>query len=296
MRFQFIYIILILAMGCSKSNTEAKLVELNLEPKPVKIQSIINSISDTLSYVGYINKFEDNNSFYTDLYFVDNFNYERYNEIIKMCKEVVYSDEEMKRTKGSIENVGYYFDLRGLTTISLFDEKNQKLATGKLSHVEYVEDMIEGRFVAVFDVNNQDISDHKFCIGNSDWSLSEIDFSIYENKTLQSDLIDYLKLNTDHIWSVKQYKLNNQTIYSTISADTTAYIIETLNQKHNILYKSSFNEYIHGLTMISKKINNREILLIECGMPETDMTWRSVLTFNGKIYEVSENHKISHVK
>ncbi|HEU5293058.1 MAG TPA: hypothetical protein VFU05_20575 [Cyclobacteriaceae bacterium] len=283
---------LIVLTGCSKpgvnenqssdlSNTDSTIVPL-----------LVNDQPDTLSYIGYIQKFEDNNSFYTDLYFVDNFNYDLYNEITEMGDQVIFNNDEVRRTKMDIARVGQYFNLTGLKNIVIYDSKNQKLTTGQLSHIEYFEDVIERKFVAVFQVEDSTISDPLFCIGNSDDNLIEVNFSSYRDEKLKSELIDFLDLNPDNIWSIEHYKNDNHIISAT-SADTTAYIIETLNNDHKVLYKSKSSEAIHGLMAISKMINGREILLAECGMPETDMMWTSVLVFNGSVYETRKDHRIA---
>lgn len=292
MRLQYGLFSLIFLIGCSKPKTNENQSTNEDTVKYIETDLSIETQKDTLSYIGYIGKFEDNNSFYTDLYFVDNFNYDLYDEVTKSGDQIIFKDEEIQRTKMEIDKVGQYFNMTGLNTIDIYNSNNQKLTTGQLSHIEYVEDMIESRFVAVFQVDNPHISDPLFCIGNSDDDLTKIDFSSYEDQKLKSDLNDFLKLNTDHIWSIGHYRLDNQVI-SIVSADTTTYIIETKDNSHKTLYKSKSNEAIHGLTAISKKINGRQILLAECGMPESDMMWTSVLIFNGTQYEPRRDHRIS---
>jgi hypothetical protein len=153
--------------------------------------------------------------------------------------------------------------------------------------------MLESKFVAVFQVYDPNITDQLFCVGNSNTDLTKIDIIPYKNEELNSELIDLLKLNIDQIWNIEHYKLNDQAIYSTVSADTTAYIIETMNNTHQTLYRSKSSETINSLDVISKKINGRPILLTECALPETDVMWSSVLIFNGIDYEPSKNHRVS---
>lgn len=293
MKLRYGLITLIVLMGCSKPKTNESQSITNDKADSAESVLLTNDPSDTLCYIGYIQKFEDNNSFYTDLYFADNFNYDLYEELARMGDSVVFKDEETQRTRVEIEKVKQYFNLTGLKSINIYNRENLKLTAGRLSHIEYVEDMIETRFVAVFEVDHPNISDHLFCIGNLNDSLNKIYFYSHEDEKLKSELVSYLKLNTDHIWSIRHYKLDNQAIYSTVSADTTAYIIQTMDKTHNMLYKSNSSEAIGELTMISKKINGRQILLADCGMPETDMTWTSVLIFNGTTYEASKDHRIS---
>ncbi|MBX2897984.1 MAG: hypothetical protein KF763_21255 [Cyclobacteriaceae bacterium] len=293
MRLRYELLTLIVLIGCSKPKTnEVHSIDTDTTDN-IAADFLIDEKNDTLSYVGYIGKFEDNSSFYTDLYFVDNFDYDLYDEITKLGNQPIFKDEETQRTRIEIEKAGQYFNLTGLTAIDIYNKENVKLTTGRLSHIEYVEDMIESSFVAVFQVDDPDIFDFLFCVGNSTEDLTKIDFSSHKDEKLKSELIDLLKLNINHIWRIEHYKLSDQTIYSTLSADTTAYIIETINNGHKTLYKSKSSETINSLNVISKKINGRPILLTECAMPETDMMWNSVLIFNGTDYEPSKNHRIS---
>jgi hypothetical protein len=278
-------------MGCAKPNPDK--VQMADTTESITIEHLPNVQEDTLSYIGYIRKFDDNNSFYTDLYFVDNFNYDLYNEISKMGDQVIFQGDENKRTRMEINRVGQYFNLTGLKNVDIYSKENVKLTSARLSHIEYVEDVLESRFVAVFKVDDPSISDPLFCVGNSIKDFTKIDFTSHDDEKLKLELIELLKLDSQHIWNIQHYKLDTHTIYSTVSTDTTAYIIETMNNTHTTLYKSKSSEAINGLDLISKKINGRPILLTESGLPETDMMWTSVLIFNGTDYEASRDHRIS---
>ncbi len=294
MRLRYELLTLIVLIGCSRPKpSELHPVNNDTTDNIAADFLIDNQKNDTLSYIGYIEKFEDNSSFYTDLFFVDNFDYDLYEEITKLGNQPIFEDEETQRTRIEIKKANQYFNLTGLKDIDIYNKENIKLTTGRLSHIEYVEDMIEGRFVAVFQVENPDVDDPLFCVGNSKEELTEIDFSVHKDEGLTSELIDLLKLNINRIKKIGHYKLSDQTIFSILSADTTAYIIETINNGHKTLYKSKSSESINSLNVISKKVNGRPILLTECAMPETDMMWNSILIFNGTTYEPSKNHRIS---
>ncbi|MBL7873249.1 MAG: hypothetical protein JNM78_16640 [Cyclobacteriaceae bacterium] len=289
MRLRYGLIILIALTGCSKPKKDNN---PTLDITAIESDSITGNPGDSLSFIGYIQKLEDNGLFYTDLYFVDNFNYDFYDEIAKMGDQVVFSSEETKRTRIEIKKAGKYFNLTGLKDIHIFNSENLKLTNGRLSHIEYVDDMIESRFIAVFEVDDPSVYRPLFCIGNTKADLTTIIFSPYEDEKLKAELIEDFKLNTGRLWKISHYKLNNQKIYSTVSCDTTALIIETVVKMHRTLYRSKSSELIDGLTMISNKIHGREILLTTSSVPETDMTWTSVLIFNGKEYEPSKDHRI----
>jgi hypothetical protein len=292
MKLRFPILTLIVLIGCSKPK-DIENQSTTIGKVDAEIQTLVGNDKDTLSYVGFIGKFEDNNTFYTDLYFMDDFNYDLYSKITKMGDQVVFKEDDVTRTKLEIKDAGQYFNLTGLKSIDIYDHKSQKLTTGQLSHIEYFEDVIEGRFVAVFNVADPNISEYLFCVGNTNVDLTKMEFSIYDDENLKSKLTDFLKINSDNVWEIKHYKLDNESIYSTVSTDTTAYVIETMDGNHKTLYKSRSSEVINGLSAISKKLNGRPILLTESGMPETDMLWTSVLIFNGTEYETSRDHRVN---
>lgn len=290
-------LIILTILSCSTPKTSESLISKDTTTNTQATLLIPNSMDsmnplDSLSYVGYIERFPDNNSFYTNLYFVDNFNYNLYDEVAKMGNEIIFEDEETKRTKIPIKTASQYFNLTGLTNISIYNKENIRLAIGQLSHIEFVEDMIENKFVAVFNVDNTNMSDYLFCIGNSKGDLTTIQFDSFKDERLDSELINHLKLTPNNIWIINHYKLNDEAIFSTVSADTTGFIIKTVDKTHRILYKSKFNETINGLTIISKEINGQPIILTDCGMSETDMLWTSVLIFNGTDYEIIKDHRV----
>ncbi|MBL7833239.1 MAG: hypothetical protein JNK18_04765 [Cyclobacteriaceae bacterium] len=248
---------------------------------------------DTLAYFGYINKFPDNNFFFTDLYFVDSFNYDSYNEITKLGTQVVYRDDEMKRTRIEIAAAEPYFDLRGLKTIALYDEANERLTTGQLSHIEYVEDLIESSFVAVFQVENPNIVGPVFCIGNSPLEPKEIQCLAWDDQTLTATLIKHLELNAGDVSVSSHYKIEQQ-IISTISSDTTAFITENQDNLIEVLYKSKSREVIKRITPVAINVRGKRLYLAECGLPDTDLSWNSVLAFNGTTYDIVRESRVGH--
>jgi hypothetical protein len=247
---------------------------------------------DTLTYIGFVEKFQDDNLFYTDLFFVDNFDTDFYNRIISLQGRIGVTNGEITRTRLELNEFGKYFNLSGIERIDIYNRSNQHLTYGTFSHIEYVEDLIEGKFVAVFDVNDPNIEQPLFCVGNAPDTLQSIDFSSFRDENLNFQLIYFLQLDLSGYFGIEHYKLDGKLI-STVWADTTAYIVESIGESRKVLYKSKSSEYISRMAAISTKINEREILLVEFGMPETDYLWSSVLTFNGNEYEVCRDRRIA---
>jgi hypothetical protein len=294
MRLQIHVLAGIVLLGCSTPRSENSSASKIDPAKQIPSIAEPRDSTDSLSYVGYIEKFTDNNSFYTDLYFAENFNYDDYEKVKVLGDQVIYKDQEMTRTLIPLGKAKQYFNLSGLSTIKIYNLYNEPVSNGKLSHIEYVEDVIEGGFVAVFTVDDPSILNHKFCIGNSTADPPRLEYSSFDDKNLDKEVIAFLHVDSAYIWNVSHYKLAKAgSIYSTVSADTTAHIIETVNQTSKLLYKSKASETINALTIVSKEINGRPILLMDCALSETDMTWTSVLIFNGTTYEPARAQRVN---
>jgi len=292
MRLQPELIIATLLFACSapkanESSTTNIIGTDDPNPGPAPLEN------DSVSYVGYIYKFDDNGLFYTDLYFVDDFNYDLYDQVKNTGDSIVYEGEETKRIMIPVNKTGKYFNLTGMARINIYSRENRLVTTGSLKQIEYVEDVIEGKFVAVFEAENPSVPDYAFCIGNSNSEPSTIQYTVIEDEQLKSTLIGHLQLDSNRIWNITHYKIEgSETTYSTLSADTSAFIVETVGDVTETLYKSSSSETIGELTIISKEINGRPLLLIACGLPESDITWTSLLVFDGTAYQPARHHRL----
>ena len=245
---------------------------------------------DSVIYIGYVGKFDDR-IFYTDLYFVDDFDHADYDKIKMMGDKVMYEGVDLKRTRIPLEKGGKYFVLEGLSQISIYNRNNKKVANGTFSHIELVEDMIEDQFVAAFEVDNPLASDYLFCVGYRE--LEPLTNSEFYDAQLTSDVRQLLNLDSSSVWQFNSYRIEGSgESYTIISADTTGYIVEAIHGEFKTVYKSKYNEAISSLAILSRKINGKPVLLMRTGMPETDITWTSLLVWNGKEYEPMERSRI----
>lgn len=286
---QYIFLTLIVMVGFARPTSNDRLTYAHRTT--ANESPFMQSEPDTLTYIGFVERFPDDDLFYTDLFFVDNFDTEFYNRIISVQRKVGVTHGEITRTRLALAEFGKYFKLSGIERIDIYDSSSQQLTSGTFSHIEYVEDLIEGRFVAVFEVDDPKIRQPLFCVGNGPDTLQRIDFSPFLDGNLNFQLVDFLQLDLSRDYGIEHYNLDGKTI-STVWVDTTAYIIESNGRSMEVLYKSKSSEHISRVAAISPKINGREILLVEFGMPETDFLWSSVLVFNGKEYEVSTDRRI----
>lgn len=259
------------------------------------IPAIEGTISDsnvvaTSSYIDFIHKFEDNNTFYVELYFSDTYNYEEHDALVLTGEEQIYSDDHVTRTLIP-ERVRSLFAMDGMSTITIYTKDNVKLTTGKYSHIEYVLDDADEKFVAVFEVENPDIKDYVFCVGNQKKDLTPLKYTEYDDEALKASVVSHLK-RAGTVWNAKHYTVD-QSIYSAVSIDTAANIVETIGKTHKTIYTNKWAESINKLQIISKIINGKPVLLATCSQPETDRFWTYVLVYNGKKYLMAKHHLIT---
>lgn len=248
-------------------------------------------VPDSLAYIGYVYKFDESEDFYVDLYFKDGFNYDEYDRLKSLGEERIYQDGELKRRTIPTEEARKYFLLSGLGKINVYNKTHRVVATGKLKAIEYTEDFLEGKFVGVFKLDNPSITDYSFCIGGLKQWVDPLEYAAYSDEVLTEQVAQHLGLDTEKIFGGKQYSLNESgAIYTVLSSDTSSYIVESLNDTRTLLYRSESSESIFDLQIIPKTVNGKPILLVACGVPETDMLWASLLVFNGTKYKVTRNN------
>ena len=118
MKHQYVLLLFIGIISCSKNKSDDNQLTINeTSDIPTTISETIKN-EDTISYVGFIKKFEDNNTFYTDLYFAGDDNYNLYIEISKMPDSIVFEDDENYRKLINLETARKYFNLTGIQKIN----------------------------------------------------------------------------------------------------------------------------------------------------------------------------------
>lgn len=251
----------------------------------------LSGVEDTVVYIGFIDKFDDNNTFWTDLYFVNGFNYDEYDQVRKLADSVVFADDEITRKRITLKKGRKYFDLSALTRISIYDKHNALRTTGRLKHIEYVEDVIEDRFVAVYDAENPGLSEYSFCVGNSVERWEGKTFLEIQDTSLDSSAAEVLEISPSQLLFIHHYR--SDSVFSALSTDTKAYILEYNEGVWQTLYTSDSDETLYGLVVLPKVVEGKPLVLASCGMPETDATWNSLLVYNGSRYKVANRQRLS---
>jgi len=284
---------IVLTCCSSPSTTDSKETKDSLTTGILLAQP---SPDDSIGYIGFVQKFQESDEFYTDIYFKDPYDYRNYEDVAKLVDSVIFQDDETKRSRIPFEYANQYFDLSGIGTIEIFSSSGNLLTTGELTRIELFDDMITSGFVAVYKLVDPKISDFSYCIGNNKWQLDQTQsYAAFSSEELSSSINKMLNLQDKQLWEMEHFRLmpTNES-YSVISADTTAFIVETMNDKMTVLYSSDYSESINAIVILPIRINDKPILLANCTVPETDSDWTILLTFDGKEYKDNKRCRISY--
>jgi hypothetical protein len=254
--------------------------------------TVLHSPKDSICYINYLHKFQDNNYYFTYIDFNAKTSSE-FDSIANLADSIIHDGPIRTRKRIPNKVASEYFDLRGLACVKVYDRNNEAIASGEFSHIEFYDESEVSNYIAVFKVNGNVSNVAEYFASCS--MANFIDRSCIEtnNNNLTVSIIKYLHLKPEDSLKVKHYNLvRSDTTYSIISSDTTAYIVETRGDQNNLVYKSKYSETIMSLFMISKSYNGRPILLTDSGYPASDVFWSSLLVFNGTEYEIKKGNKL----
>ncbi len=285
--------LLLLILTCCTSNN-SNTSEKKEDSLSIIVESKKQASTDSIAYIGFIRKFLENDEYYTDLYFKAPYDYRNYEEVAGRADTVLFSGDETSRSRIPMEYASKFFDLSGIQTIEIFDSKGNQLTTGEFVRVELFDDMINSGFVAVYKVAKPQISNPSYCIGNRKWDLDPTQsYESLSSEKLNSAMSKFLKLDGKQLWGMNHFSLKSTSeIYSIVSADTTAFVVESRNGKMNVLYASGQSESINEVVFIPLRINGKPVLLTNCTVPETDSDWTNLLTYDGNTYKDSRRNRI----
>lgn len=261
------------------------------QAQPVTESGNLPAAPDATAYIGYVNEIEETGELYTEIFFNESFDYDHFDEVTQLADSVVFQNDEIKCSRMKLSVAARYFDLRGLASLDLFDAKGHYVTSATISQVVYVEDMIEGFFVAMLEPADKTDKKIAYCASRGKlpatrairWELIDDP----ENTAILRKQFASRKPN-----EIIHYRTNDNAVFSVVSSDTTAAVIEQTNGKHTLLYSSPTSEYIHSLLAVGA-YNGRPLLLAQCGMPDTDMTWTALFAFDGQAYHYLPRQRVT---
>lgn len=287
-------LLLVILTCCNSPNSSIS--EKQEDSLATTIEPRSQTPTDSSTYIGFIQKFNESDEFYTDLYFKDPYDYRNYEEVAKVADSLIFNDDETSRSRIPPEYAEKFFDLSGIQTIEIFDSTGKKLTTGKFIRVELFDNMITGGFVATYKVDNPQIANPSYCIGNRRWDLDPTQtYAALSDDELNSTITKFLNLDNKQLWGMDHYSVSpSNEIYSVISSDTTAFVVETKNRNNVVLYASDYSEAVNTVVFIPIRINGKPVLLANCAAPETDSDWTNLLTYDGSEYKHASRCRIRY--
>lgn len=252
-------------------------------------------------YIGFIEDFYflDNKEVYVELYFInDNVSTEEYYQAIKLGDSLIFSNDENVRTRIPFEDAYKHFDIRGIDSISIFDKQGKFIETTSLKHIEYLEQNIAPQFIAVFETKRTlDFPGDYYCVGNFNSPIDNSTFHPSENPTLSEKIVS--KYDLDQKYVDESYKSihfihNGQdSTISCLNSNESTVIVISHKDDISVLYKSNESENITNIIALPIQCNGLPLLLTESLKPESDVSWNSLLAFDGEKYAIQTRQKIN---
>lgn len=254
----------------------------------------------TLSYIGVIEDFYfvDNKEVYVVLYFKkDSLTYEDWKEAKNWGDSLIYGDDENERTRIPLTVANANFDMRGLDSLSIFDEDNAFICQADFVRVEYLNQNISSYFIAVFETEKRLSSGPHYGIGNMLKSPEPGDFKVFKNSTLTQKLTEEFEISQEYIGSAFKglHILLPQTgdTLSVINSDMYAYILHATADTTNLCFKSNEPENFGAFIVIPIYKNQLPLILTVSYLPESDMMWNKLLAFDGAHYQMKEHQRVT---
>jgi hypothetical protein len=268
-----------LSCGPKKSSSENIPVSTPLESASNASDATPKQFNDSSSYINFVYSFDHSDEIYLPLFSrTDNITSDHYENLRQQLDSVIFSDDDIKRSRLPLSVALQNFTLEGLDRIALYDKQSHFIGQGRMLRVEYFEDLMEGQFVAVYEKPHS--FKEGYGIGNHELIEREpaFGYSIVEDSLIDKRITQFLGLKYSRELNVNHFKLK-ETIYSYLSMDTTAYICKWNGVNLARVYQSEQSSTIYELIPLPLMIENHPIMLAKFSIPETDMSWNALLIF-----------------
>jgi hypothetical protein len=299
MRTIIILTILLLTFSCSnkdnsKGSNNDSLQSTNIDT----LQTNKDLLNENIQYIGFIDKFyfSKDNEAYVELYFIkDETNADEYDKIVKLADSLIYQDDENSRHKFPDNLSQKYFDLRGLSTLKIYDKDNKFFCNAEFVRVEYLNQNISSPFIAVFKTKKLIKEDGYYGISNFNGTFEQMSCKVSKDSLMTEKILKKLnekkpyfglENNGTHL-SFSQ----NDTILSIVNSENFAYVTLTTGKDFKILYKSTDYENVYDTRIIPLTKNKLPYILTRNIKPDTDVMWDNLLIYNGTKYTVANRQR-----
>jgi hypothetical protein len=268
--------------ACSGSNQESNSADLaSLFSKKQSKAEHIREEPNANIYLNHVGYFPATNEFYV---FVETnvlLNNDEYEALSSNTDSVIYKEKETLRERVPIAIARENLDLRLLDSLTIYNTDHQLITSAKFSHIEYYQPAVESGFIAVFKPSpGIKIKGSGFYCISPSAQLSLIP-PIKEviDEGITKRIKDEFGIRPTHN-PISKHILFPQTI-STLSIVTggaskapnsISYLTELKDDKITLLNSYKDESVFMDFLPLPLMINDRPVLLVKTGIPETDST------------------------
>jgi len=281
--------------GESKSASENDSTEIEDNATSSKPESPTEGAALFAHLAGY---FPTSNELYVSLNFKKDIEVNR--ERLAMSHDsLIYSNEEYTRVRVEKSLSERYFDLDRLNTLEVFNLTGETMGEASLVRVEYMEDMLFSQYIAVLKPSKSAFSENEsYVVINpvgreikKGWS-----FEKFESISFSNSVISQAGIKASYIMAKSHLEIQpDNTTYSSISVTTeefkrTSYLMKSYDSTTEVIMEFSEDYIIDQLFGTPLVLNGRPVLLLQLGIPDTDVTWYLPAYFDGENYVIAEDN------
>ncbi|MEQ8337976.1 MAG: hypothetical protein RIA62_11550 [Cyclobacteriaceae bacterium] len=258
----------------------------------------------------YINKvwYFGDNQFYIYLNYNEGYDWKSHEAIEDYLGEPRTIEFESSRRSMPNDIAKKYFNMPWDSDLWLFDSKsNSKIGTLNFAGVEYYEDMIESSYIAVFNIDNFQqpssfVGKDYYCISsNATSNLNTINPKTVNSDAFRSELQNKFGFKAE--MALRTSSIENEDITLTLCSfygdnySNNSVLMESTNGKNTILTQILQDEYVMwDMIFTPLNCNDKPVLIMEMGVPETDNHWTEIGVFDGTTYKLQSTTKMVKVK
>jgi hypothetical protein len=289
-----------LIFGCINRDNSNRVNNDSLQTTNTKtLQENIDKLNESIQYIGFINKFyfSDENEVYVELYFLeDEINADKYDKIVKLTDSLIYKDDENSRRRFPESLALKYFDLKGLSKLKIYDNRNKFVSNANFLRVEYLNQNISPVFIAVYKTEKKIKADNYYGISNFSGVFETTKYSITSDTILTKNVLTKLEEKRPYSGlennGTHLHFTNSDSVLSIINSENFAYIVLTTSNDFKVLYKSSDFENFSDIKIIPLTDNKFPRILTRNVKPETDVMWDNLFYCDGKNYKTTKRQRI----
>lgn len=297
---QYILMLLLLTFFCScnhsphKGGPKTAIAPINEPASPVPAEEPPGN------YIGFINQFDipGNREIYIQLYFNEHTKSTQgiENALPENVDSTIYQDEENSRRRLPYPLAKKYLDIEGLSTLNIYNSRQQFLCHAKFVRVEYFEQSTSSEYIAVFLPEKSLKPGSYYAVNLVIDGFQANHLSGFHDQYLSNALLKKLQETPPYEQRVpngRHFKISEKdTVLSIINSSQFTYVVLSAKKYSKVLYKSTDPENVEEVQAIALKGNQLPCLLMKNVQPDTDVYWDELLYFDGQAYSIAARQRL----